>query len=93
MNELDKIKGLLCYYSSTGNTRLACQYIANKVTAAQFDLLDVTKTKTVELASCDVVGFATFADFWGPPCLFQRFIQDLPPQKGNWLLCLTPLAI
>jgi len=81
MNGQYKMKGVLCYYSSTGNTRLACQYIANRIAAVEFDLLDVTKTKTVELEDYGVVGFATFTDFWGPPYLFQKFIKDLPQQQ------------
>ena len=30
-----------------------------------------------------MVGFATFADFWGPPHLFQTFIESLPRQNDK----------
>ena len=77
------MRGVICYYSSTGNTRLACKYIARKIEEVEFDLFDVTKKKVVELERYGIVGFATFTDFWGPPHLFQSFIEGLPPQSGK----------
>ena len=32
------MKGVICYYSGSGNTKLVCKYIANKITNAEFDL-------------------------------------------------------
>ncbi len=76
------MKGAICYYSGSGNTRLACKYIAEK-TGIPFDLVNVVKKKEVDLEPYDVVGFATFTDFWGPPYLFQAFIEGLPQQEGK----------
>jgi hypothetical protein len=42
------MKGIIAYYSSTGNTKLACQYIASKL-GVPFDLVDVAKEKQVDL--------------------------------------------
>jgi menaquinone-dependent protoporphyrinogen IX oxidase len=46
------MKGIIAYYSSTGNTRLACRYIANKL-GVPFDLVDIAKEKQVDLEPYD----------------------------------------
>jgi ferredoxin/flavodoxin len=76
------MKGVICCYSGTGNTKLACQYIAGR-TGVSFDLVDVIKEKVIDLQSYDVVGFATSTDFWGLPQMFQTFIESLPRQEGK----------
>lgn len=76
------MKGIICYYSSTGNTRLACKYVAGNI-EVPFDLVDVVKSRKVDLEPYDVVGFATFTDFGGPPHLFQTFMEGLPQQRGK----------
>ncbi len=73
----------LCYYSSTGNTQLACRYIARKIDHAQFDLIDSVKNGPVDLSSYDVVGFATSTFYMGVPYLFSDFIKRLPWQDGK----------
>jgi ferredoxin/flavodoxin len=76
------MKGIICHYSGTGNTRLACRYIAGHL-QVPFELVDVVAEREVDLEPYDVVGFATFTDFWGPPYLFQAFIEGLPQQAGK----------
>jgi flavodoxin len=76
------MKGVICYYSSTGNTRLACRYIARSIQDVAFELFDVTKGKVVALERYDIVGFATFTDFLGPPQFFRAFIEGLARQSG-----------
>ncbi len=76
------MKGVIYYYSGSGNTKLACKYIAGNV-QVPFDLVDVVKEKQVDLEPYDVVGFATFTDFWGPPYLFKTFVEGLPQQEGK----------
>ena len=76
------MKGIIAYYSSTGNTRLACRYIASRL-QVPFDLVDVVEERQVDLAPYDVVGFATFTDFGGPPYLFQAFMEGLPQQQDK----------
>jgi ferredoxin len=79
------MKGIICYYSGTGNTRLACRYIAAKIENVQFDWFDIVKEKgqAPELSQYDVVGFATFTDFAGPPYLTLEFVRSLPKQAGK----------
>lgn len=77
------MKGLICYYSSTGNTKLACQYIARHVNSVTFDLFNIAEGNCPDLALYDIVGFASPADFMGPPYLMQMFVERLPGQNGK----------
>jgi ferredoxin len=76
------MKVAICYYSSTGNTQLSCQYIASKIDAAQFDLLNIIDTPAPDLSTYDLVGFASSTYFMGIPHLVVDFIQGLPDQHG-----------
>ena len=58
-----RMKGIILYYSGSGNTRLACQYIAKNITGMEFDLFNVVKETNPEFKLYGLVGFATFTDF------------------------------
>jgi ferredoxin len=76
------MKGVICYYSGTGNTKLACECIAKKLKdSIEIELFNIAKDGTPDLDKYDLVGFANWTDFWGPPYLMQKFIQNLPSQK------------
>lgn len=77
------MKGIIYYYSATGNTELACRYIASRSAAIAFDLSDITKNDTPNPAAYDIVGFAAPTDFWGPPHLMKTFLDRLPAQSGK----------
>ncbi|HEY5549351.1 MAG TPA: EFR1 family ferrodoxin [Coriobacteriia bacterium] len=76
------MKGAIYYYSGTGNTALACQYITHRM-PIPFELADVTSTCDVDLEQADIVGFATSTDFWGVPRVLETFIDGLPRQAGK----------
>jgi ferredoxin/flavodoxin len=77
------LSGVICYYSGSGNTRLACQYIQNNIKNVKFDLFNITKGSLPDLSAYDVAGFATFTDFLDPPRLFLDFIGRLPAQANK----------
>lgn len=77
------MKGLICYYSSTGNTKLACQYIAKHSKGISFELFDIAKDNAPKLEMYDVIGFAAPVEFWGPPILVKMFIDKLPAQTDK----------
>ena len=77
------MNGIICYYSGTGNTKLACKYIASRMDNIEFELFDIVKGELPNLDNYDIVGFATFTDCWGPPYLMQKFIERLPTQKNK----------
>jgi ferredoxin/flavodoxin len=77
------MKGVICYYSGSGNTKLACQYIAKNIKSINIDLFNIVKSNTLDLKKYEIVGFATFADFLAPPYLVQMFIEKLPQQQDK----------
>lgn len=77
------MKGIIYYYSSTGNTELACEAIVKGVSSVEFRLCDITKEKKDDPEPYDIVGFAAFTDFWGPPQLLKSFIESLPKQNSK----------
>ena len=77
------MKGIICYYSGSGNTRLACEYITKKMNNIDIDMFNIVKDGIPDLNNYDMVGFATFTDFWGPPHLMQKFVENLPAQKNK----------
>ena len=76
------VRGVICYYSGSGNTRLACEYMAARI-GVSFDLVDVTNGGDVDLLSYDMVGLAASTDFWSIPRRFEEFLASLPPQSGT----------
>lgn len=72
------MRSIICYYSGSGNTKLACEYIAGKLNNVKVDLFNLVKDGVPNLNNYDIVGFAAFTDFWGPPYFMQKFIEQLP---------------
>ena len=83
------MKGVICYYSGSGNTKLVCKAIVRNLAQVEFDLYDITKHKSLEAEHYDIWGFATFTDFVGPPQLFISFVENLPAQKDRWAFILN----
>ena len=82
------MRGVVCYYSGSGNTRLACEHLAARV-GIDLDLVDVVDDAKVDLASYDVVGLAAPTDFGGMPQRFETFIDGLPQQQGKPVFLLN----
>lgn len=72
------MKGILFYYSGSGNTKLASQYLTGKLTNCEFELVDIHRDTIPDTQGYDVVAFATFCDHWGVP---QRFIDFIESQQ------------
>ena len=78
------MKGLILYYSGSGNTKVACQYISKNLDNVEVELVDIVKSKEIpNFENYDIVGFATFTDFFNPPYLFEQFVQGLPDQNDK----------
>jgi NAD-dependent dihydropyrimidine dehydrogenase PreA subunit/flavodoxin len=75
------LKALLCYYSGSGNTELACRYLADTIENCLIEMLNIEDGGVPELDGYDAVGFATFANFWAPSALMSEFIAALPAQQ------------
>jgi len=83
------VKGAICYYSGSGNTALACRYLAAKSEGIKFDLIDITEAEVIDTDAYDVIGFAAFTDFFGPSQVFLDFVDRLPHQDGKLAFVLS----
>lgn len=77
------MKSIVYYYSSTGNTKLAVKYIENHLSGVTFDLCDIANDEIIAPDAYDLVGFASFAEYLGPPTLMKRFIESLSMQNDK----------
>jgi ferredoxin/flavodoxin len=77
------MKGLLIYYSNTGNTKLACEYIKRNLHNIELELVDLKRSKPVDFSAYDLVGFAAWADYAAPSCLINGYLDSLPKQQGK----------
>jgi ferredoxin/flavodoxin len=78
-----RLQGIICYYSGSGNTRLACQYIAGNIKCAGFKLFNIARDGIPDLSPYDIVGFACFTDFIEPPYLIRTFLDKLDRQADK----------
>jgi flavodoxin/NAD-dependent dihydropyrimidine dehydrogenase PreA subunit len=74
---------LICYYSGSGNTKLACDYIAGKMKQVEFVFYNILENKIIDFSSYDIIGFAAFTDYWGPSPKFKSFVRLLPKCSGK----------
>lgn len=77
------MKGIICFFSNTGNTRLVCEYIRSQVHNMVFDLWSITREEMPDFNQYEFIGFATYTDFWGPPKKLQDFFERIPKQDGE----------
>jgi len=78
------LRAAIIYYSTMGNTRLACESIANRISGVKIDLIDFAKRDEDSLTAYDVIGFAFFTDSWNPPAFFQQYVRSLNGLEGKY---------
>ena len=77
------MKGTICYYSGSGNTKLASEYIAEKLKNADFSTCNIVRNEIPDLSKYDIVGFATFTDFGDVPKYFYSFFDKINSFPGK----------
>jgi len=77
------MKGIICYYSGSGNTKLACEYIKKNISNTDFEMHNIVKNGIPDFFAYDIVGFAAFTDFWGMPQYFHTFFDKINQMKGK----------
>ncbi|MCP4652258.1 MAG: 4Fe-4S dicluster domain-containing protein [Candidatus Omnitrophica bacterium] len=77
------MKGIICYYSSTGNTKLACQFIAKNIASIEWDFFDIRCGEIPDFSSYCIVGLATFCDALGVSQLVCDFINTFSSQNNK----------
>jgi ferredoxin len=83
------MKILICYYSSTGNTKLTCEYISRNLKAADVDLFDITTNTVPDFDKYKFIGLAAFTDFWGPSQIVYDFIEKIEMQENKSIFVLN----
>lgn len=86
------IRWAICYYSGSGNTKLACEFIAARL-GDPVDPIDITVAPDADLAAYGVVGLATFTDFGSIPERFIRYLAGLPDQAAKPAFCLNTYGL
>ena len=77
------MKGIICYYSGSGNTKLACKYIQGKIQNADLKLHNIVNGDVPYFDEYDIAGFATFTDFGGVPRLFHSWFSQVDTQPDR----------
>ena len=75
------MKSLIYIYTNTGNTRLACEYIAKQTPEIEWEFCDVKTCEKKDHADYDLIGFACYTDAWDVPKYFKEYIEKI--NKGN----------
>jgi ferredoxin/flavodoxin len=76
------MKGIILYFSLTGNTKLACEYIKHNVEHVDFELYNM-RDGYPELNRYGLVGFATFASEFKVARFVNSYIDGIPKHKGK----------
>jgi len=74
------MKGIICYFSTTGNTKLACERINSKVDNVEFDYYDITSSEEPDFSKYALIGFATYTDYLEPGKLMTMYMKNI---NGN----------
>ena len=72
------MKIVICYFSCTGNTKLACEYMVAMLNKHETRLVDMARDAMPDFIEYDLAGFATFADYYGPSKLVESFMERIP---------------
>lgn len=78
------MKGLIFYFSGTGTTKLAVQYIASKINNIEFDLHDMNNKKIPDIDKYTLLGFATYTQLFSPPIYVENFIKNINKTGGKY---------
>lgn len=83
------MKVALVYYSATGNTKLACEYVKRCIHGICIDLIDFMEITSFVITEYDIIGFAFFTDAWQPPNILLEFIQRLSEVQNKYAFALN----
>ena len=78
------MKGLIFYFSGTGTTKLAIQYIASKINNIEFDFHDMNNKSIPDINQYTILAFATYAQFFSPPQYVKDFIESINKEEKKY---------
>ncbi|MDR1409715.1 MAG: EFR1 family ferrodoxin [Oscillospiraceae bacterium] len=76
------MKGAILYFSLTGNTKLACEYISQKTAGIDFEIFNM-RDSCPNLSDYQIVGFATFASEFKVAAYVRSFIGNMKMIKDK----------
>ncbi|MFA6027833.1 MAG: EFR1 family ferrodoxin [Patescibacteria group bacterium] len=71
------MRAIIFIYSNTGNTKLACDYLARKIPSVQWDFCDIKKCHDKIPDNYQLCGFASYTDAWDVPPYFKEYFTHL----------------
>jgi len=77
----------LFYYSATGNTRLASQYLQKRISGVK--LFDISSADKREVTGEEIIGLATPVFYFKPPVIVSNFIDSLQADKVKIFMLVT----
>ena len=82
------MKGILFYHSNSGNTRLACEYLQQKLPAVELTLHNVAVAPMPDLSQFEVVGFRHMDLLPGITSIFPTIFNKVTKANRQNGLCL-----
>lgn len=74
---MKKMKTVLYYFSSTGNTRRLCQWLQATINSTEIELIDIADCAKPQIDDYDIVGFASYCQMLGANKKVLDFIGSL----------------
>lgn len=74
------MKGIINYFSTTGNTKRMVEYFTYQIESVDFTLMDMKKLIMPDFTNYDVIGFAFPVEFFGIPRFVLNWIRHIPKQ-------------
>ncbi|MDD5012349.1 MAG: EFR1 family ferrodoxin [Candidatus Nanoarchaeia archaeon] len=81
----------LFYYSETGNTKIACEYIKKQISGVE--LIDISEEKKINWNKYDLVGFATSTYYLNIPPKVYEFLNSINKQNSKPVFLLATFGV
>lgn len=83
------MKGLILYFTLTGNTKQVIVNLNKRVRTVDFELNDIMNEARPNFEDYDVIGFATFTDHLEPPKFMRDYVDSMPMLDGKYAFVLN----
>jgi len=75
------MKGIINYYSTTGNTKRMVDYFIRQTPTVSFTLMNMKELVLPNFSRYDIIGFAFPVEFFGLPRFVMNWIRHIPKQE------------
>lgn len=74
------MKGIINYYSTTGNTKRMVDYFIHQTPLVSFTLMDMKQLILPDFSQYEIIGFAFPVEFFGVPRFVMNWMRHIPKQ-------------